>query len=88
MTHTSENVDSLSCECANEKVSPGGCEYSNNMSWFLTCFWLVSGFWGAAVAHNVVAATVTGSVASWWFSPGDARPVQAAFYRATRVSFG
>jgi len=55
----------------------------------LSFFWLLSTAWGVAVAHNVVAATVTGSVASWCFSPGQAKEaVRSAFHRAVFGSFG
>lgn len=55
----------------------------------LMIFWLLSLAWGCGVIKNVVACTVTGSVASWWFTPNeDPAPVKGAFYRATHFSFG
>lgn len=79
---------SLSCQCRGDIVAYNStCEYSGK-SLFLGLFWLASLTWGGAVFQNVVAATVTGSVASWWFSPGDTQPVRGAFHRATTTSFG
>ncbi|CAN0370311.1 unnamed protein product, partial [Hapterophycus canaliculatus] len=51
--------------------------------------WLCSMAWGCGVIRNVVACTVSGSVASWWFTPEeDTMPVKGAFHRATNSSFG
>lgn len=51
--------------------------------------WLCAMAWGCGVIRNVVACTVSGSVASWWFSPTeDTTPVKGAFHRATTSSFG
>lgn len=74
--------------CDSVQVSDSSCTYSGNARWMLACFWLASTYWGIAVLKNVVTATVTGSVASWWFSPGDVSPVKGAFHRATHGSFG
>lgn len=57
-------------------------------SFWLEWFWLVSVVWGIAVLRTLVTATVTGSVASWWFSPKDKSSVRGALYRATHGSFG
>lgn len=57
-------------------------------SFWLGCLWLASGAWGVAVLQNLITATVTRSVASWWFSPGDNSSVRDALYRATHDSFG
>ncbi|CAM9400191.1 unnamed protein product [Ectocarpus fasciculatus] len=80
----------LSCHCGGEVISSdSGCEFNGGTQrWLLAAFWLGSFTWGLAVLRNVVTATVAGSVASWWFSPGDTSPVRGAFYRATRSSFG
>eukprot|EP00752_Nemacystus_decipiens_P011598 g10300.t1 len=75
------------CECDGTQVSDSPCEYGKGR-WVLVCFWLASATWGVAVLKNVVTATVTGSVASWWFSPTEPSPVQGAFFRATHGSFG
>lgn len=75
------------CECDSVKISDSPCDYGNGR-WVLTFFWLASGTWGVAVLKNVVTATVTGSVASWWFSPADVGAVNGALYRATHGSFG
>lgn len=64
------------------------CQFSG-LGLPLTVVWLCSMAWGCAVIRNVVAATVSGSVASWWFAPGeDTAPVKGAFHRATTTSFG
>lgn len=64
------------------------CQFSG-LGLPLTVVWLCSMAWGCAVIKNVVAATVSGSVASWWFSPDeDTAPVKGAFHRATTTSFG
>lgn len=64
------------------------CEFSG-LGLPLLIVWLCSMAWGCAVIKNVVAATVSGSVASWWFAPDeDATPVKGAFHRATTTSFG
>ncbi|CAN0331947.1 unnamed protein product [Ectocarpus sp. 6 AP-2014] len=80
----------LSCHCGGEVIySDSGCEFSGGFPrWVLAAFWLGSVTWVIAVLRNVVTATVAGSVASWWFSPGDTRSVRGAFYRATHSSFG
>ncbi|CBJ28581.1 conserved unknown protein [Ectocarpus siliculosus] len=80
----------LSCHCGGEVISSdSGCEFSSGFPrWVLAAFWLGSVTWVIAVLRNVVTATVAGSVASWWFSPGDTRSVRGAFYRATHSSFG
>lgn len=68
----------------------GKCDPSG-LGFPLMIVWLVSLCWGCAVIKNVVAATVVGSVASWWFTPiEDERPapVRGAFHRATHSSFG
>ena len=54
----------------------------------LLFFWLVTGLWGIAVLRSVVTATVSGSVASWWFAARDRGRVRGAFSRATRGSLG
>lgn len=77
----------MSCECNSVQVSDGACEYGN-ARWVLATFWLASCTWGIVVLKNVVTSTVTGSVASWWFSPGSVSAVSGAFYRATHGSFG
>lgn len=78
----------LSCQCGGQTILySSACEFEGN-DFLLTCFWLVTLTWGAAVFRDVVTATVTGSVASWWFSPRDASPVGGALYRATHGSFG
>lgn len=73
--------------CGGNKISDGECEFSG-LGLPLAGMWLLSMVWGCTVVKNVVAATVTGSVASWWFSPDDAAPVKGAFHRATHSSFG
>lgn len=79
---------SISCQCGGDIVAYNSrCAYSGQ-SPFLKYFWVASFLWGGAVFQNVVSATVAGSVASWWFYPNASRPVQGAFYRATRSSFG
>ena len=89
MQYSTDGSFTTSCECNNRVVSAdSGCNYRNDMSRLVVFFWLASAAWGAAVAHHVTAATVTGSVASRWFSPGDAISVRGAFVRATRGSFG
>lgn len=75
------------CVCNGQKISDGECEY-RGVGMPLMIFWLLSLAWGCAVFQNVVACMVTGSVASWWFSPEDRSPVKGAFYRATHTSFG
>lgn len=79
-----------SCQCAGHVVSyNSNCRYEGRAGGFwVACFWVASLVWGAGVIRNVVTATVTGSVASWWFSPGDPRPVRGALHRATHGSFG
>lgn len=77
----------VSCECDSVQVSDSRCDYGNTR-WVLAFFWLLSATWGIAVLKNVVTATATGSVASWWFSPADPSAVRGAFYRATHGSFG
>ncbi|CAM9256058.1 unnamed protein product, partial [Hapterophycus canaliculatus] len=81
----------ISCVCDGEDRilinSPCGFEAGRGSYW-LGCFWLASAAWGAAVLQNLVTAMVTGSVASWWFSPGDQTSVRGALYRATHGSFG
>ncbi|CAN0274661.1 unnamed protein product [Scytosiphon promiscuus] len=83
--------DTMSCECGGEDSilinSPCVFEAGRGSFW-LGCFWLASIAWGSAVLRNVVTATVAGSVASWWFSPGDKSSVRGALYRATHESFG
>lgn len=55
----------------------------------LAIVWLMSMSWGCVVIGNVVACTVNGSVASWWFTPNeDPSPVKGAYNRATNCSFG
>eukprot|EP00903_Cladosiphon_okamuranus_P005874 g5810.t1 len=44
--------------------------------------------YSAAECMDRLTATVTGSVASWWFSPVDVSAVNGAFYRATHGSLG
>ncbi|CBJ28582.1 conserved unknown protein [Ectocarpus siliculosus] len=81
----------LSCHCGGEVISSdSGCEFSGGgfQRWVLGVFWVGSFIWGLDVLHDVVLATVAGSVASWWFSPGDTNSVRGAFYRATHSSFG
>ncbi|CAM9494927.1 unnamed protein product [Ectocarpus sp. 4 AP-2014] len=82
-------VHHLSCMCGGHVVSyNSACEYEDHGFW-LALFWLASLAWGADVIRNVVTATVTGSVASWWYSADrDACPVRGALYRATHSSFG
>eukprot|EP00752_Nemacystus_decipiens_P017801 g15960.t1 len=79
-----------SCQCRGEVVSYNSSCYfeGGTVGFWVACFWLASLVWGAAVITNVVTATLTGSVASWWFSPGDPAPVRGALHRATRGSFG
>eukprot|EP00752_Nemacystus_decipiens_P002056 g1968.t1 len=77
-----------SCTCSGVKISDEECEFSG-LGFPLTLVWLCSMAWGCAVIRNVVAATVSGSVASWWFSPEeDTTPVKGAYHRATTTSFG
>lgn len=75
------------CECKSVQISDSPCKYGSQR-YILACFWVASGTWGIAVLKNIVTATVTGSVAAWWFTPGDASAVNGAFYRATHGSFG
>ena len=83
-----ENARLPSCECKGGIVVYNTtCPYGGR-SLTLTWFWLATLLWGGAVFQNVVAATVTGSVASWWYSPRDCKPVRGAFYRAMGPSFG
>ncbi|CAN0233684.1 unnamed protein product, partial [Scytosiphon promiscuus] len=88
---SSGGSDTMSCECGGEDSilinSPCVFEAGRGSFW-LGCFWLASVAWGAAVLKNLVTATVAGSVASWWFSPGDKSSVRGALYRATHESFG
>lgn len=79
-----------SCQCRGEVVSyNSSCYYEGRtIGFWVGCFWVASFFWGASVIKNVVTATVTGSVASWWFSPRDPSPVRGALHRATHGSFG
>lgn len=90
---------SVSCKCVGDDTGSivgddaifinSPCVFeSGRGSFLLGCFWLASIAWGAAVIQNLVTATVTGSVASWWFSPGDKSSVRGALYRATHGSFG
>ncbi|CAN0432883.1 unnamed protein product, partial [Ectocarpus fasciculatus] len=77
-----------SCVCNGTKVSDGECEFSG-LGLPLMIVWLCSMAWGCGVIRNVVACTVSGSVASWWFTPEeDSTPVKGAFHRATTSSFG
>lgn len=81
----------MPCECYGEDsiLIADPCVFeAGRGSFLLGCFWLASVAWGAAVLQNLVTATVTGSVASWWFSPGDTSIVRGALYRATHGSFG
>ncbi|CAM9643374.1 unnamed protein product [Pylaiella littoralis] len=82
------DTGSLSCQCGGKTILYSStCQFEGNTVW-LACFWLASLGWGAAVIRGVVTATVAGSVASWWFSPGGVSPVRGALYRATHGSFG
>jgi len=86
--YSREDGHTKQCWCANKEISADSlCEDRNDSFWPLIIFWLASGFWGVAVVDNVIAATVMGSVASWWFSPGDAGAGRA-FHRAVTGSFG
>ncbi|CAN0421906.1 unnamed protein product, partial [Ectocarpus sp. 12 AP-2014] len=77
-----------SCVCNGTKISDGECEFSG-LGLPLMIVWLCSMAWGCRVIRNVVACTVSGSVASWWFTPEeDSTPVKGAFHRATTSSFG
>lgn len=79
---------SPSCQCKGQTILYSStCDFEGN-DFLLSCFWLAAFAWGAAVFQNVLMATVTGSVASWWFSPRDVSPVRGALYRATHGSFG
>ncbi|CAB1097817.1 unnamed protein product [Ectocarpus sp. CCAP 1310/34] len=81
-----ESADS--CMCNGTKISDGECEFSG-LGLPLMIVWLCSMAWGCGVIRNVVACTVSGSVASWWFTPEeDPTPVKGAFHRATTSSFG
>ncbi|CAN0166641.1 unnamed protein product, partial [Ectocarpus fasciculatus] len=83
-------VHHLSCMCGGHVVSyNSACAYEGHGFW-LASFWLVSLAWGGCVIRNVVTATVTGSVASWWYNSAgrDASPVRGALYRATHGSLG
>lgn len=79
-----------SCQCRGEVVSyNSSCSFEGQaVGFWVMCFWVASLMWGVCVVKNVVTATVTGSVASWWFSPGDPSPVRGALHRATHGSFG
>lgn len=79
-----------SCQCRGEVVSYNSyCRFEGRGGGFwVACFFLASLAWGSTVLQNVVAATINGSVASWWFCPEDRSPVRGALYRATRESFG
>lgn len=79
-----------SCQCRGEVVSyNSSCYYDGSAMGFWVAMWFFASLvWGGAVIKNVVTATVTGSVASWWFSPGDANPVRGALHRAIHGSFG
>lgn len=90
--HNAMNQDasSLSCKCNGHFIDDTVCSYGGGGSGgrALTLFWLAIFFWTGEVIRNVVAATVTGSVASWWYTPHIPNPVLGAFYRATGSSFG
>lgn len=83
-------VSRLHCECDGEILSYNTpCSYDGGAATgWLILFWFAGLVWVASVLQNVVAATVNGAVASWWFSPGDATPVRDSFYRATHGSLG
>ncbi|CAM9101232.1 unnamed protein product [Scytosiphon promiscuus] len=77
-----------SCMCNGTKISDEECEFSG-LGLPLMVVWLCSMAWGCGVIRNVVACTVSGSVASWWFTPEeDSMPVKGAFHRSTNSSFG
>lgn len=85
-----QNIVRSSCRCSAEEISADSpCEYGYQGS-LLRCFWLLSVVWGVAVLGKVASATVTGSVVSWWFSPGvgSEGAVRGAIWGAVRVSFG
>lgn len=76
------------CMCNGNKISDESCDFSG-YGIPLAIVWLMSMSWGCVVIGNVVACTVNGSVASWWFTPTeDPSPVKGAFNRATHCSFG
>lgn len=83
-----QDAVSLSCMCRGEVISYNSvCSYGGGGG-TLMLFWLATLLWSGEVFRNVVAATVTGSVASWWYTPHIPNPVLGAFYRATGSSFG
>eukprot|EP00904_Undaria_pinnatifida_P009366 jgi/Undpi1/555/HiC_scaffold_10.g04019.m1 len=76
------------CMCNGNKISDEACNFSG-YGIPLMFVWLMSMSWGCIVIGNVVACTVNGSVASWWFTPNeDPSPVKGAFKRSTQSSFG
>ena len=51
-------------------------------------FCILSLYWGCQVANTVVAATVSGTVADWWYEPTTRLPVLASLWRSVSKSFG
>lgn len=85
----------LFCECDGKVISDisckEGCKFGDPKM-LLAYFWIASVLWAHNVTTKIVAATVAGSVATWWSSPdtrqvrvGAVPPGGALF---TRVSMG
>jgi hypothetical protein len=69
----------------------GVCE--GEMNGFVMFLFLVSFYWVAQVIKNVLAVTVSGTVATWWLFPNEARgccsqAVRESYWRSVTTSFG
>ena len=65
--------------------------YEAKANGWQTCVYvlmLLQLFWGIEVAKNVVASTVSGTLACWYFLPTRPNKVGGAFFRALTTSFG